>query len=107
MDETHCIPCRGGIEPLTHEEALVHLEGLPQWTLSGDAKAITRAFAFRNFAQALALVNQIGAIAEAENHHPDIAFGWGYVKVTFTTHATEGLHENDFVMARKVDALEV
>jgi len=78
---------------------------VPAWALTHDATRIERDFKFANFAEAMAFVNQVGGLAEAEGHHPDIAFGWGYAHLTLTTHKIKGLHENDFIMAAKIDRL--
>lgn len=75
------------------------------WTLSEDQKSITRNYKFKNFAQSLAFVNRLGEVAEAENHHPDIAFGWGYAQITFTTHDSDSLSPKDIAMAEKTNAL--
>ena len=77
----------------------------PGWTLSDDTTRIERSFKLPDFAAALALVNRIGELAEEEGHHPDLSFGWGYCRVVFYTHKIKGLHENDFIMAAKVNAV--
>ncbi len=100
-----CVPCRGGIPPLTEDQAQDYLGEVPNWALSHEATRIERRFGFPDFATTLAFVNRVGELAEAEGHHPDIAFGWGYAEVVFYTHKIKGLHENDFIMAAKVDAL--
>ena len=105
LDQKTCVPCRGGIPPLTRDEAGAYLAETPGWELSGDATRIERRFAFADFGHALAFVNQVGEIAEAEGHHPDIAFGWGYANVVLYTHKIHGLHENDFIMAAKIGRL--
>ena len=97
-----CTPCRGGVPPLTRAEAERLLRETPGWTLDADATRIERTFTTADFASALALVEKI---AEGEGHHPDICFGWGYCRVVFYTHKIKGLHENDFIMAAKVNAL--
>ena len=99
-----CVACEGDVAPLNRVEAEVLLKQVPGWTLSADAAAIMRTYSFKNFAQALAFVNKVGAVAESEGHHPDIELGWGRVKITLTTHAIKGLSENDFIVAAKVDA---
>jgi len=105
LAEKTCTPCRGGIPPLTRAEA----EGLqaqaPHWELRDDAHRIERTFRLGNFREALAFVQQIGELAEAEGHHPDISFGWGYVTVSLRTKKIKGLHENDFILASKIDRL--
>ncbi len=105
LEQRHCTPCHGGVPPLGEEAARNHLVDLPDWHLAGDAKHIGRDFRFKNFAQALAFVNDVGAIAEAEDHHPDVSFGWGYASITLQTHKIDGLHENDFILAAKIDAV--
>lgn len=102
-----CEPCRGDTVPMTAEQALRYLESLPSWILEDSPMRIQRRFAFKNFAQALAFVNRVGAIAEAEDHHPEIRFGWGYCEIEIFTHSLKGLHENDFILAAKIDALQV
>jgi 4a-hydroxytetrahydrobiopterin dehydratase len=99
-----CVPCRGGIPPLDRPAAEAHLKETPEWELSPDATRIQRTFKFKNFATALSFVDRIGELAESEGHHPDISFGWGYCTVTLYTHKIKGLHENDFIMAAKIDA---
>jgi 4a-hydroxytetrahydrobiopterin dehydratase len=94
-----CEPCRGGIAPLKRDEAGVYLGQVPAWTLLEGPDRIERKFEFADFAQ------KVGVLAEREGHHPDVAFGWGYCTVSFFTHKIKGLHENDFIMAAKVDAL--
>ncbi len=100
-----CVPCRGGIPPLSEEEARRYLEQVPGWELKDGATRIERTFRFKNFQEALDFVNRVGAQAEAEGHHPDITFGWGYVTVSLYTHKIKGLHENDFILAAKIDNL--
>ena len=100
-----CVPCSGGIPPLTRGEAEGLLSQTPGWTLNETATKIERRFGFGNFADALDFANRVGALAEIEGHHPDITFGWGYCEVLFYTHKIKGLHENDFIMAAKVNGL--
>jgi 4a-hydroxytetrahydrobiopterin dehydratase len=105
LAEKTCTPCRGGVPPLTRDEAVRFLAQAPKWELGNDASRIGRTFRFRNFGDALTFVQQVGALAEAEGHHPDIGFGWGYATVTLATKKIKGLHENDFIMASKIDRL--
>ena len=100
-----CTPCRGGIPPLTPQEAEHFHVHVPQWEVRDEARRIERTFRLGNFREALALVQQVGELAEAEGHHPDISFGWGYVTVVMQTKKIKGLHENDFIMAAKIDRL--
>lgn len=99
-----CVACEGGIPPLTTDEAQEMLGEISGWEMRVDGKMITKKYVFQNFAGSLAFVNKVGEVAEAEGHHPDIHFGWGYVEVTLTTHAVGGLSFNDFVVAKKIDA---
>ncbi len=103
--QRHCTPCRGGVPPLTAAEAGRFAPLVPDWLVEDRATRLVRAVAFPDYAQALAFVNAISAVAEAEGHHPDIRFGWGYVTVSLHTHAIGGLHENDFLLAAKFDRL--
>lgn len=105
LKERSCVPCEKGGIPLTVEEAAGYLGHVPGWDIIDEGKAIIRSFKFKNFQHAQAFVTAVGEVAESENHHPDITFGWGYATILFTTHAIEGLHENDFIMATKVNAL--
>jgi 4a-hydroxytetrahydrobiopterin dehydratase len=100
-----CIPCKGGVPPLTRDEAETYRRETPKWDLIDDATRIRRSLSFPNFAAALDFVNQVGALAEREDHHPDITFGWGYADVCLQTHKIKGLHENDFILAAKIDRL--
>ena len=100
-----CTPCRGGIPPLTIEEAQVYLAQAHDWDLLDDGRKIQRTYRFKNFREALTFVQRAGELAEAEGHHPDILFGWGYATVSLQTKKIKGLHENDFIMAAKLDGL--
>jgi 4a-hydroxytetrahydrobiopterin dehydratase len=103
-----CVPCKGGVPPL-HGAALLVLQH--QLGPDGNGWKIERehhlekAFRFPNFATALGYVNRVGELAEAQNHHPDIALAWGKVRVTIWTHKIDGLTESDFVFAAKCDQL--
>ena len=100
-----CTPCRGGVPPLTFEEAEAYRAQAPEWALRDEATQIERTYRFRSFGDAFAFVRGAGELAEAEFHHPDISFGWGYATVSLRTKKIKGLHENDFIMATKLDRL--
>ncbi len=100
-----CTPCQGGFPPMGPKEAEIYAGKTPGWDLKDDGKRIERRFAFENFQAALDFVNQAGAIAETEGHHPDIEFGWGYCVISIHTHKIKGLHENDFILAAKINQL--
>jgi 4a-hydroxytetrahydrobiopterin dehydratase len=103
--EKACTPCRGGIPPLTQEEAERFHPQAPEWELRDDAHRIERSFRFRNFREALNFVHEVGELAEAQGHHPDVNFGWGYATISLRTKKIKGLHENDFIMAAKIDRI--
>ena len=100
-----CTPCRGGIPPLSREEVEAHHRQTPEWAILDEARRIERTFNFKNFAVAFAFVQRAGELAESEGHHPDISFGWGYATLSFQTKKIKGLHENDFIMAAKLDEI--
>lgn len=104
LAEQTCEPCRGGTDPLNHDEIQPLREQVPAWTVVDDHH-IERAFSFPDFEKALAFVNAVGATAEDQGHHPDIELGYGRAAVSFHTHKIDGLHEADFIMAAKVDRL--
>ena len=100
-----CTPCRGGIPPLTREQAELFRAQASDWQLVEEARRIQRSFWFRDFREALTFVQEIGELAEAERHHPNISFGWGYAAVALQTKKIKGLHENDFIMATKINRI--
>ena len=105
LHEQTCTPCRGGVPPMAPDAAARLAQTVPAWRLADNATRLVREFKFVDYARALAFVNAISAVAEAEGHHPDIALGWGYATVTLFTHKIHGLHDNDFIMAAKFDRL--
>jgi 4a-hydroxytetrahydrobiopterin dehydratase len=102
LADRSCVPCRGGVPPLTGAEIAPLLEQLDSWTVIGGHH-LEKTYRLKNFARALELVNRIGAIAEEQNHHPDLTLAWGRVGVTVWTHKIDGLTESDFVFAAKCD----
>jgi 4a-hydroxytetrahydrobiopterin dehydratase len=105
LAEKSCTPCRGGVPPLSAEEAEGYRRQASEWSLLDDATRIERTYRFRNFRDAFGFVKQAADLAEAEGHHPDIGFGWGYATVSLRTKKIKGLHENDFIMAAKLDRI--
>jgi 4a-hydroxytetrahydrobiopterin dehydratase len=105
LTEMKCVPCRGTEPTVTAEEEAELKPQVPEWMIIEveGVKRLERAYKFKNFAQALEFTNQVGEIAEAENHHPMIVTEWGRVTVTWWTHAIGGLHKNDFIMAARTD----
>jgi 4a-hydroxytetrahydrobiopterin dehydratase len=100
-----CVPCRGGIPPLEEAAARKLAAGTPGWSLSEGATRLQRGFEFRDFLEAMRFVNRVADVAEAEGHHPDIAIHWNKVDLTLWTHKIGGLHENDFILAAKINRL--
>jgi 4a-hydroxytetrahydrobiopterin dehydratase len=98
----HCVPCHGGVPRLKGAEIAPLLAQLRGWEVVGEHH-LSKSYEFTNFADALEFVNRVGRIGESEGHHPDIAFGWGYARLTIYTHAIDGLSESDFILAAKVD----
>jgi 4a-hydroxytetrahydrobiopterin dehydratase len=102
-----CVACRPGAPPVTNaERSALHAE-IPAWRVAerDGVERLERAFTFSDFASALAFTNRVGAVAEAEGHHPAVLTEWGRVTVSWWTHAIGGLHRNDFIMAAKTDAV--
>jgi 4a-hydroxytetrahydrobiopterin dehydratase len=105
LAEQSCTPCRGGVPPLTQEEAAEYHKQAPDWEILDSATRIERTYRCKNFRDAFAFVERAAALAEAEGHHPEIRFGWGYATVSLFTKKIKGLHENDFIMAAKLDRI--
>jgi 4a-hydroxytetrahydrobiopterin dehydratase len=106
VDKT-CEACRAGSPLATREEVAEYMSQLAGWQILDVAGVnhLQKVYRLKNFAQALKFTNQVGAIAEEENHHPAILTEWGKVIVTWWTHKIAGLHANDFIMAAKTDDL--
>ncbi|RPI28727.1 MAG: 4a-hydroxytetrahydrobiopterin dehydratase [Acidobacteria bacterium] len=102
LAEKSCVPCRGGVPPLTPEQIQPLAAQVNNWDVVGNHH-IQKRFKFPDFVAALDFVNQIGDIAEREDHHPDIELSWGKVMMTIWTHKIDGLTESDFVLAAKID----
>ena len=101
-----CVPCEGGVVPFNISEIHKYQKKVDGWDVIKNNKGIfflEKKFKFKNFLESQNFVNLVGKISEEEGHHPDLLFGWGYAKVTITTHAIEGLSENDFILAAKID----
>lgn len=103
LEKKKCTPCVAGAIPLKGEYLKPYLEELEEgWKVVGEHH-LEKEYTFKNFKEALAFTNDLGAIAEDEGHHPDIHLSWGKVKVLLWTHKINGLSENDFIMAAKSD----
>ena len=103
-----CKPCEGGIPSLDISEIHKYQKKVDGWDVNKNEKEIyflEKKFKFENFVMSQNFINKVGEISENENHHPDISFGWGYATIIITTHAIEGLSENDFILAAKIDQI--
>lgn len=104
LAEKTCVPCRGGVPPLKGAELQKLSRQVDGWGVV-EEHHITKNFKFPDFRTALAFVNKVGELAEAQSHHPDIYLAWGKVEVTIWTHKIDGLTESDFILAAKIDQL--
>lgn len=105
LADMHCTPCRNGSGKLSADEATAMLAGLQGWKVVEEGRIIMLRLKFPDFKTAFTFVERVSVLAEAEDHHPDIRFGWGYVECYLTTHSAGGLTRNDFILAAKIDAL--
>lgn len=102
LADKSCVPCRGGVSPLTAAEIRPLLAELSGWSVESDHH-LTKTYAFPDFQSALEFVNRVGAIAEQQGHHPDIYLSWGKARIDIWTHKINGLTESDFILADKCD----
>tara|TARA_B100000787_G_scaffold54348_1_gene39487 strand:+ start:1969 stop:2307 length:339 start_codon:yes stop_codon:yes gene_type:complete len=103
-----CVPCEGDVPGLDLSEIHKYQKKVDGWDVKNNKQEIfflEKNFKFKNFIDSQDFINKVGKISEKENHHPDISFGWGYAKIVITTHAIEGLSENDFILAAKIDQI--
>lgn len=100
-----CTPCRGDIPAIEANKAGKLLAQVPEWELVDNATWLRRNFSFDNFRQTLDFVKEVGELAETESHHPVITFGWGFCRIDTQTRKIGGLHENDFILAAKIDQI--
>ena len=103
-----CVPCEGNIPPFNADDIHKYLKKIDGWEVKSSEENsffLIKEFNFHNFKESQSFVNKIGNIAEQENHHPDISFGWGYCKIKIFTHAIKGLAESDFILAAKIDQI--
>jgi len=106
LSSKRCQPCEGVTKPLTHDQAMKYFNEIREWQISDDGKIIFRNFVMKNFSAAIGLIKNIATVAESENHHPDIHLtGYRKLRIELTTHAIDGLSENDFIVASKINAL--
>jgi len=107
LTEKRCLPCEGGVPPLSPDAVQKLLLKTPGWELAADGKSISRRLEFKNFYETMAFVNALAWIAHREDHHPDLEVHYGSCDVRYSTHAAGGLTENDFICAAKANQLLV
>ena len=108
LKDKKCVPCEGGVIPFDISEIHKYQKKVDGWDILKDNNQkffLNKRFNFNNFIESQEFINKVGEISEDEGHHPDISFGWGYAEIKITTHAIEGLSENDFILAAKIDQL--
>ena len=108
LAKKNCVACDGSIIPYDITEIHKYLKKVDGWDVKSDKDKsfyLIKNFKLKNFEQSQVFVNKVGNISEAENHHPDISYGWGYCKVKIFTHAIKGLSESDFILAAKIDEI--
>ena len=103
LTNKQCKPCEGGVPPLSQDEIDQLLKNLDGWKQSD--RLIGKTFEFTNYYQTMAFVNAVAWLSHREDHHPDLSVGYNTCRVEYSTHAINGLSENDFICAAKVDAL--
>ncbi|MCS6903569.1 MAG: 4a-hydroxytetrahydrobiopterin dehydratase, partial [Candidatus Bipolaricaulota bacterium] len=104
LTEKHCIPCRGGVPPMTVEQAQEYLREIAGWELM-DGKKIVKEFKFKKYLESLEFAQRVGELAEREGHHPYIHIFYKKVRIEIWTHKIDGLTESDFILAAKIDDL--
>jgi len=104
LTQKHCVPCRGGVPPLTADQIIPLIDQLRGWEVIQNHH-LYKAWSFPDFVSALTFVNRVGELAEREDHHPDIYLTWGRVEIKIYTHKIDGLTESDFVLAAKIDEI--
>ncbi len=106
LSKRHCKPCEGGVEPLRADQSSALLKALhSDWSISADGLEISRSFEFPAYSRTLGFANAVAWIATAEGHHPILTISYGSCVVSYTTHAINGLSDNDFICAAKIDRL--
>jgi 4a-hydroxytetrahydrobiopterin dehydratase len=105
LAKQNCVAVKSGEVAIAEKEVKTLLGQVAGWALAHGGTAIFRKYVLPDFDSAFLLANKIAAIAQKQNHHPDISFGWGYVKIRLMTHDVNGLHKNDFIVAARINEL--
>ena len=109
LSKKKCVSCDGNIPSFDKSEIHKYLKKVDGWDVESNVDKnfyLIKNFKFKNFEESQKFVNKVGNLAEEENHHPDIFFGWGYCKIKIFTHAIKGLAESDFILAAKIDKID-
>ena len=107
LSQLKCEPCSGNTTKLNNAEINRNLMKINNWSLNKDNEMIFKKFTFKTFKKSLNFTNLVGHISEKEGHHPDISLGFGYCLIMIHTHAIKGLSINDFILASKIDLIEI
>ena len=108
LSDKKCLPCEGGVKAFDISEIHKYQKKVDGWDIvktQSNTFMLEKNFKLKNFIESQNLINEVSKISEDEGHHPEILFGWGYAKINITTHAIEGLSENDFILASKIDKI--
>ena len=100
-----CTPCKAGDAPLSTQQCQIYLHEIPGWALSQDSKSLERRISFKNYYETIAFVNALAWIAHHEDHHPDLEVHYNHCLIRYSTHTVQGLSENDFICAAKVNGV--
>jgi 4a-hydroxytetrahydrobiopterin dehydratase len=106
LDQMRCVPCEGGEPALSQKEIAEYASQVPEWKVT-EGPRLVRTFKLRDFVHAMKFVNAMAEVAEEQGHHPDFFVHWNEVRVELWTHATGGLHANDFIVAARLDKVRV
>ena len=109
LTKQHCVPCEGGTAPLEGKDLELLVKSVHDWKLvDGNtiSKKIVKDFKFKDFVEAMKFINKVAEIAEQEGHHPDMYISYNHVRFELTTHAINGLSQNDFILAAKIDGAQ-
>ena len=107
LNTSKCEPCNGSTHKLDYNEISKFLSELNDWSVNDNQEMIFKKFKFKNFKNAISFANIVGELSEKEGHHPDISIGWGYCLIMLHTHAIKGLSINDFILASKIDLINL
>ena len=107
LENQKCEPCSGNTLKFKPVEISIYLSKLDDWSVNDEQDMIFKKYKFKTFKKALNFTNLVGKVADNEGHHPDISLGWGYCLVMIHTHAINGLSKNDFILASKIDLIDI